>query len=106
MTRPLIYGYLNRSGAMTEYEVSFYLKSMGRYAVREGYTLDGVFVQQPGWNAGIAFSALLVALQRHNVRHVLVPDLHHLAFEIGLQKAMCKHLEAVAGATVLAISSK
>lgn len=96
--RPLIYAYMRAVGNDdAKANADAMHRDLADYAAREGFALDQVFTEST-WQAESAFSALLDALRRDEVRDVLVPSLWHFSRLPGLQEAMRQHIERATGA--------
>ena len=98
--RPAIYGYMRVvSGDEQDDEAQRIKRELAEYAAREGFTLDQVFTESITCSES-AFYAMLEALERHEVKDIIVPSLWHFARLPGLQDAMRQHIEQETGARI------
>jgi hypothetical protein len=102
--RPLL-GYLRVAPAMADKRVEDLRRAMADFASSEGFVLERVLVDQSLLHTK-AFVELVVALERGDAAHVVVPALHHLAHFPSVQLAMKELLEAQTGARVMVMHSE
>ena len=74
-------------------------RELAEYAAREGFTLGDVFIEDVRCTES-AFTTMIAALKRAEVKNVVVPSLWHLAGLAGLQDALCLAIEQETGARI------
>jgi hypothetical protein len=97
--QPLLFGYVRLHLLKTETELSDTKADLHRFAVREGFTLGTVFVEQ-AHTVPAGFEALIAAVKHYEARAVVVPSLHHLAV-LGAPPALTEYVQSVTGVPVL-----
>ncbi|MDX3277303.1 hypothetical protein [Streptomyces scabiei] len=75
--RPLIYGYVRALPELPVHAVALLRQELTDFAEREGFALAEVFVEHR-WLHTVAWDALVMSCNRHDVRNVVVPDFRHL----------------------------
>ena len=104
--RPVIYGYMRVIGdRATDDEIAGIRSELAVYAAREGFALDEVFAERMARSES-AFSCMVDALKRNDVRDIIVPSLWHFARLPGLQDAMRRHIEHETGARVWVVQDQ
>lgn len=104
--RPAIYGYMRVvSDDRSTDEAARITRDLSTHAEREGFALDQVFTENTRYSES-AFYALLDAIQRTEVRNVIVPSLWHFARLPGLQEAMRQHIEWETGACIWVVQGQ
>jgi hypothetical protein len=78
---------------------------LAEYADREGFVLEDVFTEKIT-RSEPAFRCMLDALERNNVKNIIVPSLWHFACLPGLQGVMCQHIEHETGARIWVVQGR
>ena len=96
--RPVMYGYLRLVNGVSGVEdTEAARRALAEFAEREGFALAQVFTERL-WRSESAFSPLLEAIKRYDVKNVIVQSLWHFSRLPGLQNAMRQHIEQETGA--------
>ncbi|WP_067799863.1 recombinase family protein [Actinomadura formosensis] len=104
--RPVMYGYMRVVGGDAMHgEIARLGRELAAYAEREGFALDEVFTEKMD-RSEPAFSCLIDAIKRNDVRDIIVPSLWHFARLPGLQDAMRQHIEHETGARVWVVQGQ
>jgi hypothetical protein len=95
-----MYGYIRVAGnATVDAEIVRIQCELAEYASREGFALDQVFTETVG-RSDPAFTGMIDALKRNDIKDIIVPSLWHFASLPGLQDAMRLHIERETGARI------
>lgn len=98
--QPVMYGYICVAGDTSlDAEVVQIQHELAEYANREGFALDQVFTEAIG-RSDAAFTGMIDALRRNDIKDIIVPSLWHFASLPGLQDAMRLHIERETGARI------
>jgi hypothetical protein len=101
-SRPLVLGYVREHLLITPGEVDQTKAALNEFAESQGFLLGTVYVEKPHTEP-VQFQALMVAIERYAVKHVVVPSLAHVQ---PLDAPSNKdHLEHHSSATVLPMRS-
>ncbi|MET4669149.1 hypothetical protein [Streptomyces sp. PvR018] len=92
--QPLAYGYVRALPELRADAVAQLQSELARFAHQEGFTLAEVFVEQR-WLHTVAWDALVMSCNQHDVRNVVVPDYRHLHSLPGLSFVMQRVIEDV-----------
>lgn len=96
---PLIYGYIRVWPDMSDEQAAQIRRELSEYAEHEGFTVAEIFVERP-YARSSAFNGLIEAVQRADIKNIVVPDLSHFCYFHDLGKAMKAVIEHHVGAHV------
>ena len=103
--RPGIFGYVRVVGGERLDNDEHLRRELAAHAEREGFVLDQVFTESVQLSEP-AFSSMLEALRRGEVKDIIVPSLWHFARLPGFQDAMRQHVELETGARVWVVNGQ
>ncbi|MFE1887215.1 hypothetical protein [Streptomyces microflavus] len=92
--KPVIYGYVRALPELPVHAVTRLRHELTEFAEREGFALAEVFVEHR-WLHTVAWDALVMSCNQHDVRNVVVPDYRHLHSLPGLSFVMQRVIEDV-----------
>jgi hypothetical protein len=105
MVRPLVLGYVRiRIGAVPG-TVERSRLILVEFAVREGFTLEEIFMDEDENRSCAGLAGVIEAARRRRPVAVLVPHLGHLGLDARVQETMRSRMERESGVRVLPVSS-